>query len=268
VAATVRGGLTFKDVIDLHCHALPGIDDGPATSAGSLDLIRASVAAGVGTVLATPHVSWRYPNDAASIAAAVEDLRGHLESEGIEVQLLAGAEVAMTQIEEIEAEELARLGLGGGSWLLLEPPFSPVAPGLGRIVRDVQLAGMNVLLAHPERCPAFQRDPDTLRALVTDGVLTSLTAGSLVGRFGGSVRRFAVSLLRDGLAHNVASDAHDHSTRAPGIRAEIEQAGFGALTGWLTEEVPAAILAGGEIPPRPSGVRGGGSPLRRWRLPR
>lgn len=255
-------------MIDLHCHALSGIDDGPPTIAGSLELIRATVAAGVGTVLATPHVSSRYPNDAASIAASVHELRGCLDDEGIEVELLAGAEVAMTKIEEIEAEELARLGLGGGSWLLLEPPFSPVAPGLGRIVRDVHLAGMNVLLAHPERCPAFHRDPDAVRALVADGVLTSLTAGSLVGRFGGSVRRFAVSLLRDGLAHNVASDAHDVSGRAPGIRAEIEQAGFGELTGWLTEEVPAAILAGAEIPPRPAGARGADSPLRRWRLPR
>jgi protein-tyrosine phosphatase len=254
-------------VIDLHCHALPGIDDGPATSVGSLELIRATVAAGVGTVLATPHVSWRYHNDAASIAVAVEELRGRLEEERIEVRLLAGAEVAMTQIEEIEADELARLGLAGGSWLLLEPPFSPLATGLERIVRDVQLAGMNVLLAHPERCPAFHADPDTLRALVADGVLTSLTAGSLVGRFGGAVRRFAVSLLRDGLAHNVASDAHDVRGRAPGIRAEIEQAGFGELTAWLTEDVPSAILADGEIPPRPRGGRSG-SPLRRWRLPR
>lgn len=247
---------------------LPGIDDGPETIAGSLELTRATVAAGVHTVLATPHVSWRYPNDAASIAVALETLRARVKQEGIDVELLAGAEVAMTQLEEIPSPELARLGLGGGRWLLLEPPFSPVAPGLERFVRDVQLTGMNVLLAHPERCPAFHRDPDSLRALVADGALSSLTAGSLVGRFGGTVRRFAVSLLRDGLAHNVASDAHDVAGRAPGIRAELAQAGFAELTGWLTEDVPAAILADAEIPSRPAGARPGGSPMRRWRLSR
>ncbi len=90
-----------------------------------------------------------------------------------------------------------------------------------------------------------------LESLVRSGVLTSVTAGSLVGRFGAEVRRFALRLAREGLIHNVASDAHDHVKRPPGIAAELQQAGLAPLADWLTREVPEAILEDREIPPRP-----------------
>ena len=112
------------------------------------------------------------------------------------------------------------------------------------------------MLAHPERCPAFHSDPAVLESLVRAGILTSITAGSLVGRFGAPVRRFAFGLVRDGLVHNVASDAHDDSGRAPGMTAELRRAGLEPLAAWLTTEVPAAILAGGEIPPPPGALEG------------
>jgi protein-tyrosine phosphatase len=93
-----------------------------------------------------------------------------------------------------------------------------------------------------------------LGSLVDAGVLTSVTAGSLVGRFGENVRRFALTMAREEKIHNVASDAHDHLRRPPGIARELEQAGLGPLGGWLTQAVPAAILADDEIPPRPAGA--------------
>jgi len=238
-------------VIDLHCHVLPGIDDGPETIAGSLALARATLAAGVRTLVATPHVSWRYPNDASTIAAAVARLREQLGAEGVQLDLRAGAEVAMTQVAELEQAELARLRLGGGEWLLVEPPFSPVAGPLQETLQSLRRQGNRILLAHPERCPAFHRDPAMLGSLVREGVLTSITAGSLVGRFGGTVRRFALRLVADELVHNVTSDAHNLGDRAPGLAVELEQAGLAALTEWLTQAVPAAILDGGQIPARP-----------------
>lgn len=238
-------------MIDLHCHVLPGIDDGPETIAGSLALARATLAAGVRTLVATPHVSWRYPNDASTIAAAVARLREQLGAEGVQLDLRAGAEVAMTQVAELEQAELARLRLGGGEWLLVEPPFSPVAGPLQETLQSLRRQGNRILLAHPERCPAFHRDPAMLGSLVREGVLTSITAGSLVGRFGGTVRRFALRLVADELVHNVTSDAHNLGDRAPGLAVELEQAGLAALTEWLTQAVPAAILDGGQIPARP-----------------
>jgi protein-tyrosine phosphatase len=255
-------------VIDLHCHVLPGIDDGPETIAGSLALARAAVDAGVRTLVATPHVSWHYPNDASTIAAAVAQLRGQLDAEGVQLDLRAGAEVAMTRVAELEDAELARLRLGGGEWLLVEPPFSPVAGGLEETLQSLRRQGNRILLAHPERCPAFHRDPRMLRSLVRDGILTSITAASLVGRFGGTVRRFALGLVQDELVHNVASDAHNLIDRAPGLAGELEQAGLAALTEWLTQAVPTAILDGGQIPARPAVAGQRTAWMRRARLRR
>ena len=171
-------------MIDLHSHVLSGIDDGPATIEGSVALARAAAAAGTRTLVATPHVSPRYPNDAATIAELVAELNVRLAAEGVELEVLSGAEIAITSVVEIEPSQLARLGLGGGGWLLMEPPFTPIATGLENIASFLQGEGHRILLAHPERCPAFHRDPAMLRSLVASGVATSITAGSLVGRFG------------------------------------------------------------------------------------
>jgi protein-tyrosine phosphatase len=92
-----------------------------------------------------------------------------------------------------------------------------------------------------------------LERLVQSGVLGSLTAGSLDGKFGATVRRFSLELLRHELVHNVASDAHGPIQRPPTIIGELERAGLGSLAGWLTEDVPSAILADEAIPPRPKG---------------
>ncbi len=238
-------------MIDLHCHILPGIDDGPETIEQSVAMVRAAQAAGSEAIVATPHVSWRYPNDASTIASLVAELNERLLAEGVAVKIHAGAEVAMTRVAEIQPDELARMGLGGGPWLLLEPPFTADTTGFGLVAAELQLGGQRIVLAHPERCPAFHRNPEALRALVDGGALTSITAGSLTGRFGGEVRRFAMALVADGLVHNVASDAHDVQRRPPSIAAELSAAGLAELSDWLTRAVPAAILEGAAIPAQP-----------------
>ena len=98
--------------------------------AGSLALARAAVGAGVRTLVATPHVSSRYHNEAEQIAALVAEFDQSLVEDDVALELRAGAEVAMTQLAEIEPSELERLHLGGGGWLLLEPPFTPVASAI------------------------------------------------------------------------------------------------------------------------------------------
>jgi protein-tyrosine phosphatase len=283
-------------VIDLHCHVLPGIDDGPATIEGSLALARLAAAGGTHVLVATPHVSWRYRNDAATIAERVGELNERLAAEevltadGRVLEVRPGAEIALTLIAELQDrskidrsretrafgasprfdQQLENLSLGGGPWLLVEPPFTPVAPNLDAILLELlanlrAVSGHRIVLAHPERCPAFQRDPPMLERLVRAGMLTSVTAGSLGGRFGGEARRLALALAREGLLHNVASDTHDTVNRTPEIAAEIERAGLAPLARWLTVEVPAAILDGGEIPPRPATAADAGSGQRRWR---
>ena len=239
-------------MIDLHCHVLPGIDDGPETIEESVELVRAAAAAGTRTIVATPHVSWHYRNDAATIARLVDELNLRLASEGIPLDVRTGAEIAMTRIVDLDTAQLRSLGLGSGSWLLIEPPFNVVATGLDSIAMDLMDRGHQIVIAHPERCPAFHGDLSMLTSLVRAGALTSVTAGSLVGRFGGEVRRFALELVHEEMVHNVASDAHNHLGRPPGAISELDQAGLGPLTDWLTQSVPAAILNGDEIPPRPT----------------
>jgi protein-tyrosine phosphatase len=251
-------------VIDLHCHLLPGIDDGPPDMAQTIDLARAQVAAGVRTVACTPHVNWRTDNTGASIADVLTRTRAALAEAGVELELVAGGEVGLTRAVDMDDDELAAVHLAGGPWLLLEAPLSVVV-GVETAIAHVAGRGHRVLLAHPERCPAFQRDPDALRRLVDDGVvLTQVTATALDGTFGSTVRRFAESLMRDGLVHVIASDAHHAVGRAPGLREPVEQAGFGDLVAYLTEDVPAAILAGGPLPERPM-VAAARSSRRRWR---
>lgn len=243
-------------MIDLHCHILPGIDDGPSTIEESLRMARAAAAGGTRRILATPHVNSRYPNTAAAIAELVELLNERIAAEGLDLEILAGAEIAMTRIPELAAEELAQLRIGDGPWVLAEPPFSQVASGLEGIVESLHAQGYRVLLAHPERCPAFHRDPRLLDTLLRQGVLASVTAGALIGSFGDVPRRFALDLLERGSVSNVASDAHDDDRRPPSIAPEIADAGFAPWTEWLTEAVPTAILQGAsEMPPQPREVR-------------
>jgi protein-tyrosine phosphatase len=238
-------------MIDLHCHVLPGIDDGPETIDGSLALAAVAAQAGIRKLVATPHVSGHYPNTPDAIEGLVDELNARLTAEGITLEVVPGAEIAMAYVDNIDPAGLSRLRLGAGPWLLLEPPFTSVASGLDSILQNVERQGHRIILAHPERCPAFHRNPSTLESLVRGGVLTSITAGSLTGQFGTTVRRFTLDLLREGMVHNVASDAHDDLNRPPSVVAELDQAGLGPLTDWLTCAVPEAILSGEEIPPQP-----------------
>jgi len=109
------------------------------------------------------------------------------------------------------------------------------------------------VLSHPERCPAFHLDPAVLERLISAGMLGSLTAGSLIGRFGRQVKAFANQLLADGLVHNVASDAHDVDRRPPEVLEPLRSAGLGdADVDWLVSAVPHAVLTGEPVPARPA----------------
>lgn len=254
-------------MIDLHCHVLPGIDDGPARIEESVELAQDASADGARVLVATSHVNRRYDNDAGVIAAGVEQVNERLAEEGVAVSVRPGAEISLSRAVELPREELERLTLGGGPWLLIEPPFSPVATGLDILLLDLQRQGHRIVLAHPERCPALRRDPHLLRLLVGQGMLTSITAGSLTGRFGSEVRRFAASMVEEGIVHNVASDAHDRDSRPAGIAGPLRSAGLSAYADWWTREVPGAILAGEELPRRPAHAVAPMQPARRpwWR---
>ena len=255
-------------MIDLHAHILPGVDDGPRDLDASATLARAAVAQGTRVLAATSHIDHGFGLSPADLAEGLTAVRRRLASDGIGLDVIAGGEISIARLPELRDEDLDTLRLGGGPTLLVEAPLMPFGGDIEGLVFSLQVRGYRVLLAHPERAPVFQRDPERLSRLVDQGVLAQITAGSMLGDFGEPVRRFTIRLLQAGLVHVVASDAHDDIRRPPGLRdafavAEADLPGAGLLAAWMAEEVPAAVLDGGLAPERPELPPAPGGRLRR-----
>lgn len=243
-------------MIDLHCHVLPGLDDGPANLDFSLAMARAAVDAGTQLMVATPHIRADFDVHPEEIEPRVDMFNERLHNEGLPLRILPGAEIGWASAADLDDRVLSKLSLGSGHYVLLESPYGRRPVDLEAIIAGLSERGHGVILAHPERCPLFQRDADRLARLVDTGVLCSITAGSMSGRFGAPVRRFTVEILRRGLVHDVASDAHDHVHRPPALTAgfkdiEDELPGISAHAAWFTVTSPVAILAGNPLPARP-----------------
>src|SRR5215210_612263 len=246
----------IRAVIDLHAHILPGVDDGPDDLDGSAALAAAAVERGTRVLAATSHVNQGFGLSPADLAAAREAVVARLARDGIPLEVVQGGEVSTGRLPSLDDEELGGVTLGSGPWVLLECPFSPAAAAMDLMVADLQRRGFQVLLAHPERSPSFQRQPGLLARLVATGALAQLTSASLEGRFGDAARRAAFTMAEQGLLHVLASDAHHHSERPPGVEPGLaalrERLGdLGGQAEWITVGVPEAILAGAEIPARP-----------------
>ena len=253
-------------VIDLHCHILPGLDDGPATVEDSLALADRAVAGGTRTIVATPHIREDHPFELERIADGVEDLNSALAGASVPLEVMTGGEVAINRAVVLGDDDLRKVALGSGAYLLVESPYVYVSDLLEHAVSDLQERGFRPLLAHPERSPCFQSRIERLGRLVDDGALCSITAGSLAGRFGRTVKRFSVELLAAGLVHDIASDAHNAGRRPPLDRRELDEAEqhISELRGrveWLVQDAPAAILRGEDLPPLPAPA-GRGQALR------
>lgn len=243
-------------MIDLHAHILPGMDDGAADLEASVAMSRIAVEEGIRTVAATPHVNRDYPPDPEAMAYAVGALNVALARMEIPLGILPGGEVALAAARELEDETLRAFCLGGGPCLLLESPYGGELPWLEELLEGLQERGFQLLLAHPERSPIFQDDPQRLAGLVAAGVRCTVNAGSMTGRSGDSARECTLELFRRGLVHAVSSDAHDSVRRPPlilqGFEAfEQELPGLSECLDWYTKDAPAAMLAGRDLPEKP-----------------
>ncbi len=247
-------------MIDLHSHILPGVDDGARTLDDSLGMAEAAVADGVRVIAATPHVRDDHPTEAATMERLVAELRGALAEAGIPLDVRPGGEIDLDWLDRLSPDELARFGLGGNpAYLLVEFPYYGWPLGLEALVLDLRARGVTPVIAHPERSAEVQAAPERLRPIVLAGALVQVTAASLDGRIGKRVRATGLELVERGLAHLIASDAHAPEVRGIGMSAAAAAVDDSALSRWLTEEVPAAILAGTPLPGRPD-------PRRRGRL--
>lgn len=238
-------------MIDTHLHILPGVDDGPETIEEALELARALVQEGIHSAIATPHFNDEFRRySAAEIQARVGDLQQWLDCSGIPLRLFAGHEALIQPglVEDIQAGRLATLN--GSRYLLLELWNSTWLPETERVIFELKAFGVIPIIAHPERYRLIQQDPGRLVALIQQGVLTQLTASSLLGMQGNTARRTAETLLRKGLIHCIASDAHGLRRRPPGVTGGL-QCAVRALDQkrvyQMTEVWPAAIINNNDV---------------------
>lgn len=203
-----------KIFIDTHCHILPGVDDGPASVDASIDMAEMAADEGIGVIVATPHIlEGRY--DGSQTQARVDSLARELAAKGISVELKAGAEVPMSVCLQADTGRLKGLTLAGSRYLLMETAETTYDQ-LARAVHQVRLNGLYPILAHPERVGFVGEDPEKLAAMAGRGeAYCQITGASIEGLFGKRIQKTASVLLRRGLVHLVASDAHSTRTRAP-----------------------------------------------------
>ena len=204
--------------IDLHCHVIPGVDDGPQTLDDALEMVAMAARAGTVLMVATPHRNGPVASidDSATIMTRFHALCRAVDGEGIAVRLLPGAEVYCREnLLERLSEDRTNLTLAGSDYFLLEFPPDILIPGTDELIRRVVRQGLIPIIVHPERNEQVQHNPAQLLPYIEAGAMIQLTAGSIEGRLGGSALECAKTLLNRNLVHAVASDCHDCQGRSP-----------------------------------------------------
>ncbi len=238
-------------MIDLHCHLLPGIDDGPETMEEALALAAHAVQSGIVHSVVTPHVHiGRYDNELASIERHLGRFRAELERRGIELQLSLGAEVRIGEaiIEMVMQNRIPFLGERDGyRIMLLELPHSHVPVGSDKLVGWLLKHKIRPIIAHPERNKDVHQDIDKITPFVSMGCWLQVTAGAVVGNFGEPSRKRAVELLERGWVSILASDAHNLEHRPPELEPGRRAAAavVGEEASWkLVRDTPLSIVNG------------------------
>jgi protein-tyrosine phosphatase len=231
-------------MIDTHLHILPGVDDGPGTMEEALALAKALVQQGVHSAIATPHYNDEFVRlPMVEIIRRVNDLQRELVRYGIPLRLFPGHEALISPelVADIRSGKVATLN--GSRYLLLELWNSAWIPETERVIFELRALGITPVLAHPERYRVFQKEPERIASL--QGVLIQITASSLIGAQGRTAQRTAETLLKKGLVHCMASDAHSLNKRPPTIIQSLQRATqiIGQLkTQQLIEDWPKMII--------------------------
>lgn len=252
-AATAACVACERDVglIDLHCHLLPGVDDGALDLGDSLAMARLAIAEGFEAVCATPHIRSDHDVRIAELPGRVAALRDELAARELPLRVIAGGEVSELALARMSDEELRAVALGGGRWILLEPRGGPLSDSLDEAVAELESRGFHALVAHPERHLAEDM-LGRLARLVDRGALVQATAAAL--ERGPAVEGMRALAAR-GLVHVLATDAHSsHGGRpmriAGGLEALRDVERVAPHLDWIARAAPEAIVSG-EVPRPP-----------------
>jgi len=208
-------------MIDIHCHILPGLDDGPATEEEALEMARIAAEDGITDIVCTPHhLPGLYSTRPDAITAAVRALQASLNACGIRLTLHPGMEIHVSAADPEGLSQGKLLGLNGqGRAVLIELPHQFIPQNVDTLFWSFLSRDIQPVLAHVERYPGLLTDPSPLEEWVHMGIMTQVTASSLLGRFGPDVEDFAWRLLASNLAHILATDSHSPDFRRPHMSA-------------------------------------------------
>jgi protein-tyrosine phosphatase len=235
-------------MIDLHAHILPGLDHGARDWNEALEMCRLAVADGITTMAATPHVSDMFPNSVESIATAAEELRERLADASIPLEIVAGGDYHIRP--DLAPENVLTLN-GNGRYFLLEFPYEVIPVGSERFIEIlVEDRGLVPVITHPERIYSMHGRESRLAGMVEKGALVQITGESLTETFGPACRKSAERMLKKGLVHVIASDAHWANERPPVLSGSLAAAA--RIVGEekarrLVHDNPRAILDGRDV---------------------
>jgi len=240
-------------MIDLHCHILDGLDDGAKSLDEATEMARMAERDGITKIVATPHLFRGdfTPDDLSIIKIKIEELQESLDKNGINVEIIKGAEVHITHnlIEEIQ-ENREYLVLNGSGYMLVEFPAGHVFMGAKELLFDMMSGGIHPIIAHPERNYVFMRSTDLLYELVEMGALTQANSGSFTGLYGKRVEEAAYRFLELNLTHFIASDAHNPRPSTMWLSQAVKNAeeslGSGGISA-LVNDNPHSILEDEEL---------------------
>lgn len=251
-------------MIDLHCHILPGIDDGAPDLATSLEMARMAAADGIKVIACTPHMMpGVYDNTGPQVRQCIEALQAQLDDAGIDIKLVTGADIHLQQGLARGLKDGALLSLNDSRYFLFEPPHHVAPPRLEDAVFDVMAAGYQPLITHPERLSWIESHYEIMKNMVHAGAWMQITCGSVTGRFGKRPQYWAERMLDEGLVHILATDAHNLRNRRPNM-SDARQAVADRLGEQAAEDMvvtrPRGVLDDASLQDLPSaGGVGGGS---------
>lgn len=231
-------------MIDVHCHILPAVDDGPKTLEESLAMARMAAEDGTQAIICTPHYgTLRRGDQPADIVERVSAFQAAVADAGIPISILPGAELVLTKEIGSIADNGLLITLNNSRYVLVEIPFDHYPPGTDEALFQLQTRGYQPIFAHPERQRQIQQKPEILGQLVDRGIIAQVTALSMTGGFGNHAKASAETLTKRGLVHLLSSDAHvsdgPRNTRLAAARKRI-----GELAGEARAEDMAVYMPG------------------------
>ena len=239
-------------VIDLHAHVLHGLDDGPEALEQSLAMLRLAAQAGTKEIVATPHFSRKYPLKPALAQRRWEELQ-HLAGDSIRIHKGCEAELTADAVRAVLAAP-RQYTIRGLRYLLAAVPDDMDPDDAEPLLNELAGTGLRVILAHPEAHPALAGQRRRLERWVERGILLQVNAASLLRFYGSRAEETATRLLKFGLVHFIASDAHDLEYRPPRLDV-IRLRLMGFFPPEFIEQVlelhPQAVVEGQELPPGP-----------------